>query len=275
MFQLARTLWLKIPPFFRIRVYLLLIYLGGKFYPTSYPGLQRVPFGLFIRYGRFGWGKYIKPHEPESLALVEKYTDVPAPWLVELFQYRGNSYLVTSNVPGRQVESKFHLFTYRERERLITDLRHCVAQFRQIPNKTGHAIGSALGGPIYDHRIDKTCGPCDSESEFHSSLVRRDDLKAKAVVSKAHSKNHNIYFSHGDLAPSNILVENGRLTGIVDFECSAFLPEYWEYTKALYPLWGFQDAQKPWVNIIDSVFDGNYKEELEAEEELWGYIYPF
>lgn len=74
--------------------------------------------------------------------------------------------------------------------------------------------------------------------------MTRDDLKP--AVEKSHSKSHSIYFTHSNLPPTNILVEDGKLAGIVDFGCSGFLPEYWEYTKMMY---GFWSTQKPWLSL--------------------------
>ena len=189
-----------------------------------------------------------------------------------MVKYHENTYLVMTTVPGQQAASVFHRLTYKERNQLASDLRHCIMQFRQIPNKNQRLICDTLGGPVFDYRINNnTCGPFDSESEFHKCLVTRDNLRA--LVEKAHSKTHRIVFTHGDLSPSNIMIENGKLAGIIDFGCSGYLPEYWEYTKAKHDFWG---DQKDWAALINSVFHGEqYKEELQAEREMWQYANPF
>ena len=43
-----------------------------------------------------------------------------------------------------------------------------------------------------------------------------------------------IVFTHGDLVPQNILVENEHVTGIVDWEQAGLYPEYGEHVKALW-----------------------------------------
>jgi thiamine kinase-like enzyme len=40
-------------------------------------------------------------------------------------------------------------------------------------------------------------------------------------------------FTHGDISGSNILVRNGRVVALIDFEMSGFYPEYWEYATAM------------------------------------------
>jgi len=39
-------------------------------------------------------------------------------------------------------------------------------------------------------------------------------------------------FTHGDLNPFNILVREGKVVGIIDWEFSGWYPRYWEYTSA-------------------------------------------
>ncbi|KZT28713.1 hypothetical protein NEOLEDRAFT_1167245 [Neolentinus lepideus HHB14362 ss-1] len=43
---------------------------------------------------------------------------------------------------------------------------------------------------------------------------------------------HRLVFTHNDVAPRNIMIaddDSGRITGLIDWECAAWLPEYWEY----------------------------------------------
>lgn len=157
-FRFTRSAWLSTPRFFRVPVYLNLLRLGRLFYGSRYPGLQRVPAGLMIKYGRHGWGRPPVSHEGQSLRLVENYTDVPAPRLIETFEYCGNTYLIMTHVPGKQAISVFHLLAYKEREKLASDIRHCVMQFCKIPNKTQQLICGTTAGPVMDYRLnDNTC----------------------------------------------------------------------------------------------------------------------
>jgi predicted unusual protein kinase regulating ubiquinone biosynthesis (AarF/ABC1/UbiB family) len=86
-------------------------------------------------------------------------------------------------------------------------------------------------------------------------------------------REHRIFFMHGDLGPTNILIENGKLAGIVDFGCSGFLPEYWEYTKMKFDFWEYQ---KYWLSVFHGIFDEEeYEEELKAQREMRQYVNPF
>lgn len=39
-------------------------------------------------------------------------------------------------------------------------------------------------------------------------------------------------FTHGDLASLNIMVRNGNITGIIDWDTRGCFPAWWEYTAA-------------------------------------------
>lgn len=50
-------------------------------------------------------------------------------------------------------------------------------------------------------------------------------------------------FTHNNLAPRNILVRDGHVVGIVDWEFSGFYSQYWEYVSALF----WPDWQSSWI----------------------------
>ena len=77
-------------------------------------------------------------------------------------------------------------------------------------------------------------GPFDTHAEFHSFLRWGIDNEghpnpAMGEIIRAHrSKQHRTMFTHGDLAPRNILVRDGKIVGIVDWETAGWFPESWE-----------------------------------------------
>ncbi|OSC96696.1 hypothetical protein PYCCODRAFT_1481808 [Trametes coccinea BRFM310] len=85
---------------------------------------------------------------------------------------------------------------------------------------------------------------------------------------RAHSRPHEIRLTHNDLSAHNILVDDDwNITGIVDWEACAWMPEYWELTKGTFLL---QYRKGRWNRIMTSVFPG-YASELEAERYIVKY----
>lgn len=251
------------PKLIRVQCYRMLLKVGSHLYQRSFTGLvHRLPFGLYAKECTRS-----PRNETETLRLVEKYTSIPAPLWVD--DYQGmHPVLIMTAVPGQTLDAVFHRLSYAEREQLSKDLKSALSQLRCIPNQTWYVFANSHGGPLKDHRFPSgTCGPFQLISEFNAFLVHdyvRNETKDK--ISAVHARSYRSVFTHADLHPSNILIDRGRLSGIVDWECAGFYPEYWEYTKLMYGAERFPEIQDI---IRDAFTEGSYEEELEAETRLW------
>ncbi|KAF7562149.1 hypothetical protein G7046_g2001 [Stylonectria norvegica] len=106
----------------------------------------------------------------------------------------------------------------------------------------------ALGG-IYIGRLDgqgvvvpnmmtRSGGPFGSLGEFHDWLVRpprRSQVESMYwhQITTQLSDNYPIVFTHGDIAARNIMVRDGRIVALLDWEWAGWCPTYWEYALAL------------------------------------------
>jgi len=208
------------------------------------------------------------PHnEAEALRLVEKYTSIPAPLCVD--EYQGtHPMLIMTAVRGQPLQTVYHRLSYSERDQLSKDLESAITQMRGIPNQTPYVFGNTHGGPLKNHRFPSgTCGPFNSIADFNAFLVHRYvRQETKEKISAVHARTYRSVFTHADLHPSNILIDQGRLSGIVDWENAGFYPEYWEFTKLVYGAERIPEIRE----IIRGAFkEENYDEELEAETLLW------
>ncbi|KAL2856775.1 hypothetical protein BJX68DRAFT_229451 [Aspergillus pseudodeflectus] len=211
---------------------------SGKSRPQDVPletsvWTQRLPFGLYMKRCR------APRNEAHVLKLVENYTTIPAPRLTDTWEHNGVSNLLMTRVCGVRVGDVCHRMSYAERDRFADNMRDCIAQLRRIPNTTPYLSCDALGNGIVDHRIPDggRGGPFKTEADFNNHLASHlggsyaKVAEWREFTPREHSK---FYFTHSDLHPTNLLVENGRLSAIVDWESAGFRPEYWEFTKAMY-----------------------------------------
>jgi aminoglycoside phosphotransferase (APT) family kinase protein len=252
----------------RICCYQLLIKAGKRIYNReSAEWVHRLPFGLMVK-------RCIRAprNEPNALRAVEKHTNIPAPRVVDVYDYQGSTFLVMTRLCGQQLGDVLHLMSYDERDRLADDLKNYVNQLRKIPNNTAYVFGDTLGGPFIDHRIpDRTGGPFNSEADFYNHLTSHLECTAAEAVGDLELRyNHRSFFTHSDFHHSNLLVECGRLSGIVDWECAGFKPEYWEFTKAMWCSMRSADLDA----IFLRAFGNDFQSELEVERKLWRYT-PF
>ncbi|KAF8909079.1 hypothetical protein CPB85DRAFT_1435821 [Mucidula mucida] len=95
-----------------------------------------------------------------------------------------------------------------------------------------------LGGPIYcgmlHDRFDLS-GPFRDEEHMNLQLRReRPPESFPDAVPEVHSVRHRLVLTHNDFAARNIMVEEKpgegwRVSAIIDWETSGWLPSYWEY----------------------------------------------
>ena len=234
----------------------------------------KLPFGLYLRRGSARWAQNYHA-EAHTLRMVEQFTRIPAPRAIDVIETRDHSYLLMTCVPGRPIGRLLYTMTDEQLSQVVSDLKGYVSELRKIPNETTNfCICNSMGGGILDWRIGDSQREelrFKSEAEFNEYLTNElgNDIRERAA--KSHGISHDIVFTHGDLNPRNILAENGRITGIVDWENAGWFPEYWEYTKAHFTV---RSGIRWLADVVDRVFDG-YREELWVENMLSDARGPF
>lgn len=76
-------------------------------------------------------------------------------------------------------------------------------------------------------------------------------------------------FSHGDLGPSNIMVEDGHVVGIIDWEQAGWYPYFWDDFVASGASKGAADVQDRWASIYPQMFE-TFPDEVTAFSKIWG-----
>ncbi|KAJ2969309.1 hypothetical protein NUW58_g10019 [Xylaria curta] len=270
-------LWLLVPKRARVAAYGLLRTIGKALYGTHTSYVQRLPFGLYLK---FHSGPDIYRNEFNALRLVRQYTTVPVPKPLDVTIPHGqtsllstDAYLLMTRLPGLPLADCQHILSDKDRKRIIDQMRNYLAQMRSIPNLVNRdePICNAIGEAIRDSRIrgETPVGPFPDEASF-SQMLRFSDESSR--------RGHSIVFTHADLNPRNILIsfvtqEDGTrgwsVTGIVDWEFAGYYPEYWDYTKALFE--GFRWIKR-YNDMVKEIFKefGDYSGELDVETRAWG-----
>lgn len=116
---------------------------------------------------------------------------------------------------------------------------------------------------MFDYRLPgRFGGPFHSEAEFNDFVITQERLRDQCHD----ARHHSVCFTHADLNPNNILIDGGRLSGIVDFGCASYYPEYWEYTKSMFSTPGLDPS---FPKLFEQVFGNIYRDEFNAELKLW------
>lgn len=263
-----RKLWYLVPSPLRRLAYRQLLARGR--YSDVSSTVMSLPFGL---YAKRTWRSH--GNEIAALSLLErKASSVPAPLFIDTIpvqDYEQDRWLIMTKVPGDRVMNTLFLMSYPERQLLAQDLRSVLETLWKIPNRTGFAVTGPDGGPIYDGRAASpgACGPYLAEADFNTQISRGRRNYLMSIKPNAFSKTHRSVFTHSDLFLSNVLVDGGRLSGIVDWECAGFFPAYWDYTKAMFG--AFETEKK---ELFAEIYGDEFQEELEVEQVLWK-VFPF
>ncbi|KAF2220961.1 kinase-like domain-containing protein [Elsinoe ampelina] len=174
-------------------------------------------------------------------------------------------YIIMDFVPGDTLEATWDTLDRGAKSQLASELRLHVDTLRSLrDDKTGIYIGSVHQGALTDALFDRASakGPFTHEEHFNDSLVQIYEeavpganmgyLLAGALA----EHRHPIVFTHGDLRPSNILIHDQRIAGIVDWETSGFYPDYWEFVKAF----AVAGWPKDWPEFVTDMLDPRFTE---------------
>ncbi|EEQ31211.1 hypothetical protein McanMca71_006784 [Microsporum canis] len=263
---MAKICWVKlespkIPVWLRIQLRLAALFdqNGGE---TSSPRVNRLPFNRIIKFACY-------PAELEAMQFVQKYTTIPAPRVTKVYMCGKKQHLVMDAVDGQTLDSAWPDLTEEQRLNIVQEFTAFIQQLRGlIPPKEG-TIGSTSLGPGYDHRLgDRHFGPFNNIADFHFYVRRGVSLEFwDEPVKQVHdpSRSYAIKYSHADICPNNVLVKNGKIVAIIDWEFAGWYPEYWEYTKIHY---GWRPYRKEFYDALGQTMT-TYPEELKAESAIW------
>ena len=210
--------------------------------------------------------KGVESTEYEALRLVNEKTSVPVPKVLGIYN-TGEGVLVDLEVvPGRTLDGIWNGLTAAQRKKHVSDLGRFIDQLRKLPAPKHELIGSTSMGANRDPRFGKgRIGPFYSITYFHDFIRRGhpiNDFSGEALK-QCHSQQYEIKFTHADLCPQNILVDDtGRITAILGWESAGWYPEYWEYTQMHFAM---PKGMEDWLAAVEQVVQ-KYDLELAAEE---------
>jgi len=204
-------------------------------------------------------------------------TDLPIPRIYRTHRWRGHLGIEMEYVPHcTTLQEGWHKLSRKYKQRIVDQLSKYIAQLRSLKPAPGSSgkVSATNGGACHDVRVGsaKPFGPFDDIAGFHRCLRGGVDLNATPEifgdkVADVHARPYGIRFKHGDLGVQNILIRHGHIVAIIDWECSGWYPEYWEYTKAHY-----NSALLPEFYEMLRQRMPRYDDELAAERVLWRFF---
>ncbi|KAF2752748.1 kinase-like protein [Pseudovirgaria hyperparasitica] len=192
-------------------------------------------------------------NEAPNIRLIQEKTTIPVPSIVEEWtESNGRHFTVMHRVPGTTLQAMWSKLSRDDKERIAVQTAESLQQLRQLHS---HHLASVDMKPLYsaflfppDYGIPH--GPFASDDDLWAELkkaLRGVPEKACQRLRQRMPSTGPFTFTHGDLNSGNIMVENGNLTGILDWEASGYFPVWWEYTAAGI---GLGSEDKEWKTIL-------------------------
>ncbi|RDA90653.1 hypothetical protein CP533_6817 [Ophiocordyceps camponoti-saundersi (nom. inval.)] len=168
---------------------------------------------------------------------IRHHTTVPVPETVQEWSENDRYFLVMKRVPGSTLHELWPSMSESEKDSIAKQTVDYLGQLRKLHSNSVESLG---GGPVYSaflfcNGYGLPHGPCSSDDQLWKEMAKalsevpenaRHQLQQRMPMAKPYT------FTHGDLATRNIMVSNGKVTGIIDWENSGFFPVWWEFVAA-------------------------------------------
>lgn len=195
-------------------------------------------------------GSGINLDEVANMEYVRKHTSVPVPKVYCAFKRKGTTYIVMKYIRGEMLWSSWQHCSEETKQSLRCQLRALMLDLRQTPNPSPGQVAARNGSVVYDDRYTEGMiryfGPFKTPHEFHLWLRQGVEqalpappgadpvlmAKLTELIRLQDRREYKTVLTHGDLSSTNIMVKDGKIAAIIDWESAAWLPDYWEFTSA-------------------------------------------
>lgn len=198
------------------------------------------------------YGERVNRCEADAMIFVATKTSIPVPRVMATFEHLGNTYICMERAGGQSLEDYLPEADGDILTALARELNNIVQQLQSLQ---GEQIGALNNGPctdyLWQYNTDLSPGPFVNEAQFNDTLTSfyhsKNPSNFHLFLRSLYKDRHRIVYTHGDLTPRNIMVKDGRIVAILDWEFAGWYPEYWEYAKAFYGA----DWKTEWPLLID------------------------
>lgn len=192
-------------------------------------------------------GTIIRMTEATTMRYLAEHTSIPVPSVIDAWHLDGGGAAILMewiDCAGT-FESLQTSLTPQSKAQIAEQVRGYIEELRtleQPPEMKGY-IGPIDGAELWDGRVKQApCAPFPSETAFNKFRlaeldILRFDPSTNERITQLENRlrgDHRIVFTHGDLNSRNILLDKQHnVVGLLDWEMSGWMPEYWEYVKAI------------------------------------------
>ncbi|KAJ4308777.1 hypothetical protein N0V84_011893 [Fusarium piperis] len=200
--------------------------------------------------------------EAVNIAFLQAHTTLPIAPIVTSWDEDGRSFFVSKRIPGKPLNEAWASMTAEDKHRVAKQTSACLDQLRllhslRVQTVDGKPVFSAFLFPV-GYGIPH--GPFSSDQElweeFAKALQHVPEHATKRLRERMPTSTPYT-FTHGDLTNVNIMVQDGHLTGILDWESAGYYPTWWEFVSA--GISGEEDDRE-WKTILHEYMPAYHNE---------------
>lgn len=176
--------------------------------------------------------------EAENTLFIKQNTTIPVPEIVQNWTEMGRYFLITKRIPGIPLHEAWSSMSESDKESVAKQTVNYY--LRQLRGLTSASVQSLGAGPVYSAFLFRNGygiphGPFASDDQLWEAMAEALHMvpqNAKLILRQRMPVAKPYTFTHGDLLTRNIIVKDGKLTGIIDWEGNGYFPAWWEFVAA-------------------------------------------
>jgi Ser/Thr protein kinase RdoA (MazF antagonist) len=249
---------------------------GTVLYKDTGTTVTDVGDGMLVKHGR-------RVREGEGLAtqLVSNKTSIPVPKIFAIVTNKTTSttYIVQEKLPGDKLLDVLPHMDGATRTAIAKDLTRILQELSKLDEEGEMGeVGRSYYEAGFFSRFKSRC-EAKTTQEFIAFVadygkVNMSDSTYLDAYTRSFDTSRPKIFSHGDFVPDNILVEEGRVTGIIDWESAGWYPYFWNDYIARLRLHMPEFEGNEWEDMLPTIMT-NYPEEVAAFRMLFHYADVF
>ncbi|GES61684.1 kinase-like protein [Aspergillus terreus] len=202
-------------------------------------------------------------NEAKTLEYLSNHPDISAPKLIrDWVDSDGRYFVLQERIKGQTLEQAWPALSQSQK----TAIADQVVQVRQkLRSLSSNSIRTVDHGPCYLGLLfsDRAPhGPFDSDLELwnaislmlHNPPIRSFPHRALENLKKHMPKCEPYVLTHCDLNLGNLIVRDGALVGILDWEFAAYYPIWYEYVSAS---WGWTEEDAEWKTLLQECMEAH------------------
>jgi len=224
------------------------------------------------------FGIKVRSYEAGTMRYIRQHTSIPVPDVFDVWtQKDGSPVIVMEWIDGKTLEMAWPMLSPEDKQIIANQLKTYIDQLRTLrqPTDSEGWIGSYNEESLSDALLsDGACGPFASYRDFNQFLLSRFEFMNVTTEGRAEfeglkkevlgGEQRHVVFTHSDIVPRNILIDDdNKIVAILDWEMAGWMPEQWEYVKAMW----IGQYDEGWPEFV-SKFLHSYDDDLRMHNKM-------